>query len=421
MNTDFNAFAACRRALERTVHVNPKSKIRTLVVAALAAVLGLALIGLASCGKGGEPQSGKPPANAGAAGGKAVRDEGRTRIRLGEEERGAAGVRDEALEPRDIAERIDATATIRANQERLAHVSPRVAGKVVAVLADLGERVRQGQPLARIDSIEVGEAQSAYAQASSERDLARANLERLEGLLAERIVPRKDYLRARAELEKAQAVLKAASERRRMLGVTDRNGAASGSVYPLTAPFAGTVIDKSAVLGESTRPDKPLFAVADLSSVWIETNIFEKDLGKVAQGAKALVRVVAYPDKSFEGRLTYLSSVMDKETRTVRARIEVPNPQGLLKLEMFANVAIDTPGRRTALLVPQDAVVLVQDQPTVFVREKDAYEARAVEVGDKPQGRVVLKSGVKPGERVVVSGAYALKARLLKSQIGDDH
>ncbi|CAG1003504.1 partial Cobalt-zinc-cadmium resistance protein CzcB, partial [Anaerolineae bacterium] len=149
-----------------------------------------------------------------------------------------------------------------------------------------------------------------------------------------------------------------------------------------------------------------------------ESDLFEKDLGKVKVGAQASVVIAAYPGEVFKGRLTYISSTMDRETRTVKARVEVPNPDGKLKPEMFATVAIGTGASAKALLVPEDAVLLLQGQPTVFVAEGGGFEPRAVEVGERAQGYAVLKSGVAAGESVVVSGAYALKARLLKSQIG---
>ena len=110
---------------------------------------------------------------------------------------------------------------------------------------------------------------------------------------------------------------------------------------------------------------------------------------------------------------------MDKATRTLKARVEVPNPDGRLKPEMFASVAIAAGGAAKALRVPEEAVVLVQGQPTVFVAERGGYEPRPVELGERAQGYAQIRAGVEPGERIVVSGAYALKARLLKSQIGE--
>lgn len=338
-------------------------------------------------------------------------------LALSDEEAQREGIKVQKLELQEKAEQVMVTATIQANQDKLAHVGPRVPGRVVKVNASLGDRVKSGQPLAELDSIDLGEAHSGYLQASSEAGVAQANFERAQRLNADNIIPEKDYLRARAEHEKARAALRAASDKLRMMGVDpDKH---SGSVFPLTAPFAGTIIEKKAVLGELATPDQSLFTVADLSTLWIESDLFEKNLGKVKVGAQATVTISAYPEEVFKGRLTYISSTMNKETRTVKARVEVPNPDGRLKPEMFATVAIGTGGSAKALLVPEGAVLLLQGQPTVFVAERGGFEPRAVEVGERAQGYVVLKSGVAAGETVVVSGAYALKARLLKSQIGD--
>ncbi len=149
--------------------------------------------------------------------------------------------------------------------------------------------------------------------------------------------------------------------------------------------------------------------------------MFEADLAKLRVGATASVTVNAYPGETFPGQVRYIATALNRETRTVRARIEVPNADGRLKPEMFASAAIDTTGSREVLTVPDEALVLLQGQPTVFVRKGEAFEPRAVQTGDKLRGKTVIKSGVAPGEQIVVAGAYALKAKLLKSQIGDAH
>lgn len=344
-------------------------------------------------------------------------------LKLSAQEIAAAEIKVSEVKPRDVAGRIVVTATIEANQDRLAHVAPRIAGRIVKVNANLGDRVKPGQALALLDSLELGEARSAYLQAQSETALARTAFERAERLKGEQIIPEKDYLRAKTEYEKAKTQLRAAADKLRLLGVTPE-GSAEGkgaSVFPLTSPYPGTVIEKHAVLGELAKPDESLFTVADLSVLWIEANLFEKDLGKVAVGAEATVSVAAYPEEAFKGRLTYISSIMDKDTRTLKARIEVPNPGGKLKPEMFATAAIETAARSEVMLVPEEAVVLIEGKPAVFVEEHGAFEPKTVELGDKLRGGVVIKSGLEPGARTVTSGAYALKARLLKSTIGEGH
>ena len=341
-------------------------------------------------------------------------------LKLSAEEIETAGIQVEALAAQSVADQVVLTATIRANQERIAHVAPRVSARITQVKAKLGDNVKAGQPLALLDSMELGEAHSAYRQAQSQLALAKADFERARKLRAEEIIADKDFLRARSEYEKARASLRAADDRLRLLDAAhDESEAGPVSVFPVKAPFAGTVIEKSAVLGELAQPDKSLFTVADLSTLWIEANLFDKDLGRVRVGAPATVTVSAYPGEAFQGRLTYISSTVDRETRAVQARVEVPNPDRRLKPEMFATAAIATAATTEALTLPQAAVLLVNGQPTAFVREAGGFEPRAVEVGDKVGKRIVLTSGVKAGESVVVAGAYALKARLLKSQIGD--
>lgn len=339
-------------------------------------------------------------------------------LTLSAEEAQKAGIKVQKLALQEKTGQVVVTATIQANQDKLVHVSPRVPGRVVKVNASLGDLVKPGQALAMLDSIELGEARSSYLQAASELAVAQANFERAQRLNADNIIPEKDYLRARAEHEKARVALRAAGDKLHMMGVAPEK--LSGSVFPMTAPFAGTVIEKKAVLGELAQPGASLFTVADLSTLWIESDLFEKDLGKVKVGAQVAVTVSAYPDEVFKGRLTYISSTMNKETRTVKARVEVPNPDGRLKPEMFASATINTTGASAkALIVPEEAVLLMQGQTTVFIAERGGYEPRTVEVGERVQGYAVLKSGVAECERVVIGGAYALKARLLKSQIGD--
>lgn len=341
-------------------------------------------------------------------------------IRLTEDEIKAAKIRTEDAEEAEVHERIQVTATIQANQDKLAHVAPRVPGRIVGITAKLGDRVKAGQTLASLDSIELGEAHSAWLQAESQFKVAQADFERSEKLHADQIVPQKDYLRSRAEQEKARASLRAAADKLRLMGVTPARSETAVSVFPVSAPFAGTVIEKKdAVLGELAHPDKFLFTVADLSTVWIEASLFEKDLGKVRTGASVGVTVAAYPNEVFKGRLTYISSVMDKESRTIKARVEMSNTDGRLKPDMFATAAIDTASAGKALTVPTNAVLLLEGKKAVFVREKEGFEKREVDLGDNLGGRIIVKGGIEAGDAVVVEGAYALKARMLKSKIGD--
>lgn len=376
----------------------------------------LAALFLAACGS----EQSATPAKGEAKAAEADEHAGENLIKLSEEELKRAGVRVETIEATELAGELTLTATVQPNQDALAHVAPRVPGRIVAVYAKLGDRVKAGQPLVLLDSLEVGEAHSTYLQAASEAKLAAAAFERAEKLHAEQVMPTKDWQRARFEHEKSRAQLAAATDKLRLLGVTPK-GDQAASTFPVTAPISGTVTEKHAVLGELAKPDESLYTVADLSTLWIEANVSEKDLAAMRPGAAARVAVAAWPGETFNGRVAYVGATLDKETRTVRARIEVPNREGRLKPEMFATAVLPRAGTTKSLAVPESAVTLIQGLPTVFVEEGEGFEARPVELGERAGGRVAIRSGVKAGELVVVEGVYALKARALKSQIGAGH
>lgn len=264
----------------------------------LPSVGALLLIGaLTACGKNHPPASeqreqSEPPRQASAAADSkkeapTASESEKGKLTLSEEVARAAGITMAPLQEQDVSEQLVVTASIGANQDRFAHIAPRVAGRVVKVMGNLGDKVHAGQTLAVIDSVEVGDAQSAYAQAASEHALAKAASERAENLFADQIIPQKDYLRAKGDLEKAAAILRAAASRRQALGIAGQpSPAANASTFTVVAPFAGTLIEKKAVLGELAQPDKMLYAIADLSSVWIEGNLYEKDIAKVRVGAR---------------------------------------------------------------------------------------------------------------------------------------
>ena len=385
----------------------------------LSAALCFALVAtlITGCGKSDEAAA-KPVAEQ-----KVAEKEGG--LKLTKEEIERAGIALEELKARPVVQSVTVTATIRANQDRIARVSPRSEGRLATVTANLGDMVRAGQVLASLDSLAVGEAATALIQARSADRLAEADYKRAASLQAEEIISQKDFLRARSEHERSKAALRAAEDRLKLLGGSIGQSGRSDSLFPLTAPLAGTVIEKKATVGSLAGPSDVLFVIADLSNLWIEANLAEAQLPKVRVGADASITVNAYPGEHFRGRVTYVASVLDKDTRSIPARIEVDNKDGRLKPEMFATATIESAvpveTRTPVLTVADDAIVLMQGQPNVFVFENERYVQRAIDPGERLGNRTVVKSGLKPGEQVVSAGTYALKARVLKSQIGDTH
>lgn len=376
-----------------------------------------AMLALGGCSRKSDDEA--PPTAAKAASGPAS-GAAKTGLTLTPQEQKDAGIQVFAAAPTEVAATVVLNGTLVANQDRIANVLPRLPGRIVSVAVPLGAAVRAGQPLAVLEGIELGEAQAAYRQARSEATVAEAALERAQKLAAEDIIAQKDLQRARGDAERSRAALRAATDKLRLLGVEPAPlSQQRDAIYPVVAPLTGTVIEKHAVPGAHVEKE-PLFVVADLTTVWLEADVFEKDLGTLKTGSPAALTVAAYPDRPFAGRLTYVSPTMDTASRTVKARIEVPNAQAVLKPGMFATARITSNSTVRALVLPAQAVTLMNDKPTVFVVTPTGFEPRSVETAPRSDGAVEIRAGLSPGDKVVVAGAYALKSRVLKSSLAKD-
>lgn len=339
-------------------------------------------------------------------------------IKLSTTEVQQSGVTIVKVTKQPIQDQLSFTANILANQNKLAHVTPRIEGKLSKVIANLGDHVKTGQTLAEIDSIQMGEARAQFRSSKTDLALAQANFDRISKLYEDKVVPQKQFIESQSALERAKSALYADSERLRMYGGL---GQPSGSTYVLKAPFNGIVIEKNAVIGELANPANTIFTIADMSTVWIDADVPERDLQYLEVGKTASVTVTAYPDEVFTGKVSYISSVVDKTTRTVKARIELPNLDQKLRIDMFAKVVLNHSGTKEVLVVPNTSVVMVQGIPNVYISEDGGFKARAVELGARYNEYVEIKNGLTENESVVQAGVYALKARQLKSQISDEH
>ena len=312
------------------------------------------------------------------------------------------------------------------NADRIAHVSPRISGKIVAVRASLRDSVSAGQALATLDSVELGEALSRYHLSRTKLALAKANMERVKTLVDKKIAARKDILQSETDYKTAQTELHTDEERLSLYGVSTSGlkGDSHGKpLLPVRSPINGIITEKHAIVGELSDPSKSLYTVADLSSVWIIIDINEKDLAKVYKGQTATVSVGAYPDLKLKGLITYIADLVDESTRTVKARIEVANPGRRLKPDMFATVqlalAADAP---PVLAVPEDALQDLDGKKVVFVAENEAgFVARQVQTGRAADGMMEIVSGLKEGERYAVKGAFILKSEIKKGEMTDEH
>ena len=345
--------------------------------------------------------------------------EDKERIKLSAEALKNAGIKTAPAKAEALTDTIQVTANIAHNQDRLFHVTPRITGRVVDVRVSVGSEVKTGAVLAMLDSTELGKAKVEYLKTQTLLELARTNYEREKNLFDQKIAARKDVLTAEAEYRRTEAEARMLHERLRLYGLSDQaitNLNHAPSHYFLTAPGAGVVIEKEITQGEVVEPAKKVFTISDLSTVWVLLNIHEKDLAKVKQGTTVKIQTESYPGAVFAGKVAYIGNIVDPQSRTVPVRVVVPNPQARLKPGMFATAEVVTGISSTeAIMIPSSATQKIEGKPSVFLQEKDgSFAKRELELGREFGNSVEVKSGLKEGELVVVTGAFTLKSELLK-------
>jgi cobalt-zinc-cadmium efflux system membrane fusion protein len=351
----------------------------------------------------------------------------------------------ESAQYRTVSQTIPITGAVGPNQTRMAHMRPLARGRIEKVYVRAGDRVSAGQPLVAYDNIELGELVSEYAtakatldKANAEAEVSRRAVERAQKLTQAGAVAMAEYEKRDAEyksalasinVQKAQiAMIEQKLRRFGMAGADiEKLGAGPDKQRPdttstlLRSPFNGIVIKAEVAEGETVDTERELLTVADLSTVWVQGDVYEKDIASIRLGQGVKATLNAYPDRTFTGKLTYLSDVLDPQTRTAKVRCEMANPRGLLKLEMFATIQIPTGSSRKALMVPAAAVQQIDTESVVFVEiAENKFEKRKVEPGTNSDGWTELKSGLKAGEKVVAQGAFMLKSHLKKEEFGED-
>ncbi|UVT19712.1 MAG: efflux RND transporter periplasmic adaptor subunit [Nitrospira sp.] len=315
---------------------------------------------------------------------------------------------------------------VLANENRLAHLSARVPGHIVAVYANLGDQVKEGNRLLLLDSPAFGEAQLEYRKGKATLTVTEKALDRATALLDRGAIGAGEYQRREADYENARAALLEAEEKLHLLGMTEREiqrltdktlPHAEVAQVSLRAPFTGEVIERNATIGEVVDPNKTLFTVADLSTVWVRADFPEQQAGQLKTGLTLEVRVSAYPDAVFRGAINYVGAVIDPATRTVMVRADVSNPEGRLRPEMFAEVAVSTE-EQSVLSLPRAAVQQVGSRTVAFVVQGPRrFEAHDVTLGQGSSEYIQVLTGVVVGDEVVTQGSYALKSEYLREQL----
>jgi membrane fusion protein, heavy metal efflux system len=322
------------------------------------------------------------------------------------------GIATAAAAAEALSEELRAPGEVRANAYATTLVSPRIPAQIVHRHAKLGDTVEAGQPLVTLSSVEVAQAQGALIVA--ERDWQRVRQLGVEAVSAKR------YTESQVARDQAFARLRAYGLGDREIGALSRQGSSrANGEFALVAPQAGRITTDDFVAGERVEPGKVLFTLVDESRVWVEAQLAPNAAERIAQGAA--VRVLAH-DQTLEGNVIQLSHRTAEASRTTPIRIEVPNTNDALHAGEFVETFIATRGTTKTLAVPTESIVQLQGQTTVFKLEGgDRFEPTPVQAGDTRGDRTVIEQGLAAGDIVAVKGAYVLKARLLKSQLGEGH
>jgi cobalt-zinc-cadmium efflux system membrane fusion protein len=385
----------------------------------LVAILTMAMC-VVGCGKSGPPKEEATPARPSAAGSSEAASAHTLRIKA--EMLRDIRVTTAPVEERAGGEGVQLLGELKVNEGRYAEVGTPIACRVVSVLAAPGQVVRKGQSLVQLQSVDIGKARAESITAQTRLDLARKTLERKRSLAAENIVPAREVQEAEASVATAEAEVRATRAGLGALGASEESSDSSELV--LRSPIDGTVIERNAIQGQMAEPAQPLFRIGDLSKLWLVVHAFERDAVRLTRGSTARVIFAALPGRTFAGNVTLVGKQVDADSRTIPVRIEIANSEQLLRPGMSATAWV--PVGKTSekvITVPVAALQRIANEWLVFLPTgQDTFVIRPVGRGRDLGTEIEIVSGLKAGEKVVVEGAFLLKAEAEKARSeGSEH
>ncbi|HKD82921.1 MAG TPA: efflux RND transporter periplasmic adaptor subunit [Candidatus Angelobacter sp.] len=307
-----------------------------------------------------------------------------------------------------IPDTLDLAAKAQADPTKVVRIFPPASGRVLAIDVKPGDRVRKGQTLAILNSSDVASARSDYAKARIEAERATRAMDRQKLLLEHGAAAEKDYIDAKAQSDGAAAELARARQRLELLNVDPSAGSDN---VPLIAPTSGVVLDVSAGAGEfskSLESANPLITIADLNTIWIIGDVYEKDVEKLGRGKQVTITLDAYREKQWSGHIESISGALDPVSRTLKVRIALPNTDERIKPEMFGTIHVKA-GTHQALVVPAAAIIREGSTTTAFVNHGGKPEQRTVTTGQTIGENVEITGGLQAGDEVAAEGAELLK------------
>lgn len=308
---------------------------------------------------------------------------------------------------------------IRFNEDRTAHVVPRLAAVVQSVPANLGQHVKKGEILAVLASTQLSEQRSELLAAQQRLGLARKFYQREKQLWEEKISAEQDYLQAQADLQGAEIAVRNARQKLAALGA-DGNASGAYNRYELRAPFDGTIVEKHLAPGEAVAEDANVFTISDLTTVWAEIAVPARDLNIVRVGETVTVRATAF-DSSAQGKVAYVGSLLGQQTRTAQARVTLENPDGSWRPGLYINVEIATQETQVPVAVAADGIQEIDGRRVVFVRTADGFVPQPVKTGREDGRHVEIVEGLQAGARYAAAGSFIVKSELGKAQAEHSH
>jgi cobalt-zinc-cadmium efflux system membrane fusion protein len=314
-------------------------------------------------------------------------------------------------------------ARVELDQQRVARIGATVTGRIVETKITLGQAVRKGEPLAVLNSTELGTAQADYLKATSQVGLRQLAVSRAQRLLQADVIAAAELQERQGQLHEAEVNLRAATDQLRVMGMDENSMnrlAKEKSIYsftPIVASINGTVIERKVTVGQVVQPADALFTVADLSQVWLVAELPEQQAHWARQGDQADADIPALPGAGISGKLIYVADIVNPETRTVTVRMVIPNPQRVLKPHMLATLMIRKQSAKQ-LALSEAAVVRDDNRDHVFVQTGPTqFELRPVRLGPADAGVRPVLSGLKSGERVVTEGGFHLNNERLRKEL----
>lgn len=340
-------------------------------------------------------------------------------IKLTDEQLVANGLRIESATPGSFASGLSLPGQLVLNTDREARVLSPITGMVRSAPIQIGAQIKAGTVLAVIESPQLSDVAARYLAAKERQVMAQSSFAREESLWQKKISAEQDYLAARRELNDARIETQSALQSLLALGMSEHDAKAlkpGGRLasYALRAPISGTVLSKDLTLGEAVTSEKPLFRLADLSTLWIDLAVPVTDLPKIRAGQTVVVTDKA--SMSSQGRVIFVQPELDEASRSGSVRVQIDNSQGLWRSGQFVQAQIQTGAVSQTLSVPLSAIQMLENQPTIFVADKDGLEPRTVVLGRRSGDRQEVISGLQVGERYASGNVFVLKADLKKGE-----